>query len=1002
MNHGVEIKVLLIEDVETDAELELRELRKSGIIYVSKRVDSEPDLRQALQEFKPHVILSDFSLPGYFDGYRALAISRELAPDIPFIFVSGTIGEENAIESLKNGASDYVLKSNLLRLSNAVKRALDESELKKLQKAAEREIEAQRTFFRKVIDLDKSLIFAKDREGRFALVNEAFAAFLGVTAGDLLGRSNVDLISRSNAELVKHLQMDELEVMDTKCEKFFPEVKITDAYGKIHWLQTVMRPIISPDGGADMILAVSTDITERKQMEDELRQSIERFETIARATNDAVWDWNLQTGYLWRNESFELLFGYGEEAEPSIRFWMEHIHPDVRDVITSSLYQVIEGEEKYWSAEYRFMRHDGSYAYVYDRGYVIRDASGKGIRMIGAMMDMSERYAQEMKIARLHRIRDVLSGINSTIIRVHDQETLYQEACRIAVEYGKFAMAWIGLLDRTTREICPVAVCGEDKGFHDAARFSIDENKPEGHSLVATVLRENKVIFNNDVAAAVDVKYQQELLARGIHSIAALPLSMGDDVIGVFGLNSTEKNAFDEEEIKLLCEMAADISFGLESINREQQIKYLAYYDILTGLPNRELFTDRLVQALHPAVPGYAVALLLLDLERFAYVNDVYGRHVGDGLLKEFANHLRTCVPEQDRLARVGANCFAILLVDIHEPSVVAHFIEEKLHGVLPRTVMVEGRSILVSSKVGVALSPTDGIEAEVLFRNAEAALKSAKQANAKYLFYAREMNALVAEKLILENRLRQALDKQEFILHYQPKINLSSNEVCGLEALIRWQTQDGLVPPIKFIPLLEETGMIIEVGLWAIRKAMEDQRAWKEKGLTSPPIAVNVSSVQIKDKNFVPAVISILDCFPDDKTGLELEITETLIMENLDDNIKKFYELKDKGVRISIDDFGTGYSSLSYMSKLPVNALKIDRSFISDMLDNPDDTNIVSAIIMLAHSLNLKVIAEGVETTEQVNLLKSLECDQFQGYLFSPPVPPHDIETMLKARSTT
>lgn len=999
MNREGGIKVLLVEDAEADAELVLRELRKNGIIYVSRRVDREDDLHEALQEFRPHVILSDYSLPGRFDGYRALAISRQLAPDTPFIFVSVTIGEENAIESLKKGASDYVLKSNLFRLSNAVRRALEEVELRRLQKETERKVEEQRAFFRKIIDLDKNLIFAKDREGRFVLVNEAFAHFLGTTPGNLLGETNIDFISPANAGLVKHLQMDELEVMDTKCEKFFPEVKITDANGRVHWLQTVICPIISPNGSTDMILAVGTDITERKEMEDELHLSIERFETIARATNDVVWDWNLETGHLWRNESFKSLFGYEhDEAEPTINFWVERIHPEVRDAIKNRIDQVIKEGEKYWSDEYQFMRRDGSYAYVYDRGYVIRDDSRKGIRMVGAMMDISERREQEIKIAQLHRIRDVLSGINAIIIRVHDRETLFPEVCRIAVEHGKFAMAWIGLLDRVSNEIRPVAVFGEDKGFHDEAKFSIDAKKPEGQTLVATALRQNKVIFSNDVATTVEMKYQQELLQRGIHSAAALPLSMGDEVVGVVGLHSAEKNSFDEDEIKLLKEMAADISFALENIRREQQLNYLACHDVLTGLPNRDLFTDRLTQVLHLAMQGQVVGLLLLNIERFTHINDVYGRHVGDALLKEFAAHLKGTVSEQDHLARVGANCFAILLGDINEASAAAHFIEEKLHSVMPKLMMIEEQAIMVSNKVGVALSPDDGIEAEILFKNAEAALKSAKRENAKYLFYTRQMNALVAEKLMLENRLRQALDKEEFVLHYQPKINLVSEEVCGLEALIRWNTREGLVPPIRFIPLLEETGMIIEVGLWAIKKAMEDRLGWEKKGLRLLPIAVNVSSAQIRDKNFVSAVMSILGDFSNDKACLELEITETLIMDNLDNNIKKLYELKDNGVFISIDDFGTGYSSLSYMSKLPVDTLKIDRSFISDMLSSPDDTSIVSAIITLAHSLNMKVVAEGVETIEQANLLKFLKCDQFQGYLFSPPLPPLEIESYLRA----
>jgi len=990
-----EVKVLLIEDVATDAELALRELRKSGIVCVSRRVDNEQDLRRELLEFKPQVILSDFSLSGTFDGRRALAISQELVPDTPFIFVSGTIGEENAIESLKSGATDYVLKTNLLRLGNAVIRALDEAELRQLQKKAEKDIEEQHAFFRKVIDLDKNLIFARDREGRYVFANQARAEVYGTTPEKLAGKRDSDLTP--HREESDRFRQSDCEVIETRCEKFIHEEKVTDAGGKVRWLQIIKQPIFSADGEVEMVLSVATDITRRKQMEDELRRNIERFETISKATNDAVWDWDLSTDSLWWNDSFKILFGYQEnEIEPHINFWVNRVHPDDRDDVKNGIYHVIEGKGKYWNDEYRFMRRDGSYAYVYDRGFVMRDSTGKGIRMIGAMMDMSDRHEQQLKIYRLNRIREVLSGINSTIVRVHDREILFNEACRIAVEYGKFVMAWIGLLNQATEEIQPVAIYGADRDYHSVARFSINESKPEGQNLVSRSLRENRVIVSNNIATTKGIKYRRELLERGFQSFAVLPLSVGGEAAGTFTLYSPEKDAFDEEEMKLLKEMAADISFALENIKREQQLNYLAYYDVLTGLPNRDLFSDRLTQALHTVTENHIAGLLLLDLERFSYINDVYGRHVGDATLKKFTARLRKMVPEPDHLARVGANCFAILLTEMNDPSAIAQFIENKLSPVVSRPLKIEGKNIKISGKVGVAIAPADGTDAEIILKNAEVALKTAKQGSVRYVFYARDMNAQVAEKLTLENRLQQALKKEEFILYYQPKINLANGQVCGLEALIRWNSKEGLIPPVKFIPLLEETGMIIDVGLWAIRKALQDRQRWKEKGLVPPRIAVNVSPVQIREKDFVSAITGVLDEFPDDNSGLELEITETLIMENLKDNIKKLAELRDKGIQISIDDFGTGYSSLSYMSKLPVNALKIDRSFISVMLSSPDDTSIVSAIISLAHSLNLLVIAEGVETLEQANLLKLLRCDQFQGYLFSPPVPFLDIESVL------
>ena len=990
----------MVEDVATDAELELRELRKAGLVCTCRRVDNEKDLRRELADFMPDIILSDFFLAENFDGQRALALSQELAPGTPFIIVSGIIDQENAIDSLRAGATDFVLKTQLKRLAPAVVRALKNSELQKLQKKAEQEIKEQRAFLRKVIDLDKSVIFAKDREGRFILANEAVARVFGVTVEQLLGKTNADFIP--SAEMNKQYQLDELEVMDTRKEKFFPEVKIKNADGNTRWLQTVMSPIISTDGRADMVLAVGTDITERKLMEEDIKRNIDRYEIISRATSDAVWDWDLSSDHLWWNDTFKTLFGYQDyEIEPHINFRVNHMHPDDREMVKNGIDQVIQGNGQYWNDEYRFQRRDGSYAYVQDRGFVMRDGAGKGSRMIGAMMDISGRHEQQLKIDRLHWIRDVLVGINHAIVRIHDREALCQEACRIAVDDGNFVFAWIGLANQDTGEITPIAKYGEDQGYLDTVRFSVREDRVEGQNLVSRALRENKPVISDNVATTPGIQYRRELLERGFRSFAVLPLSVGGEAIGTFTLYSYEVGAFNEDEMKLLREMEADISFALEYIAKEQQLNYLAYYDLLTGLPNRSLISDRLTQALHATENGRIVGLILIDIQRFTYINEVFGRHEGDRLLKEIAGKLRAMVPEPDHVAHVDADKFAALLTDMGSAAEIARFLEEKLVPALHVTHTIGNQQIKISTRIGVVIAPADGHDAETLIKNAEAALKSAKRGDKKYQFYAREMNALIAEKLSLENRLREALEKEEFVVYYQPKIDLVNNSVCGLEALIRWNSTEGLVPPYKFIPLLEETGLILDVGLWVVNRAKLDYHRWLDKGLPAPPISVNVSPVQLRQNDFVTRINGVLKQHSSNGSSLELEITETLIMENLEESIKKLRLFRDDGIGISIDDFGTGYSSLSYISKLPVTALKIDRSFINNMLSSSDDTSIVSAIISLAHSLNLQVIAEGVETLEQANLLKLLRCDQFQGYLFSPPVPFPDIEFMLTERKS-
>jgi len=394
------------------------------------------------------------------------------------------------------------------------------------------------------------------------------------------------------------------------------------------------------------------------------------------------------------------------------------------------------------------------------------------------------------------------------------------------------------------------------------------------------------------------------------------------------------------------------------------------------------------------------VALLLGNVNRFRFINESLGRHAGDALLREFAARAKKVWPDPENVARISADSFGGIVADVNDETEIAHLAAQLLTDALKLPFRIGDKDLAIAMAAGIAMFPTDGSDADALFRNAEAALKRAKTSGEPYLFYRPEMNARVAETLQLENKLRRALDREEFVLHYQPKVDLATGKVCGLEALIRWNDpESGLVPPVKFIPLLEETGMILEAGRWAMRKAVADYRGWCARGLQPPRIAVNVSPVQLRQKDFVEVVREAIVGAKAEAHGLDLEITESLIMEDIDGNIEKLRAVRDMGVNIAIDDFGTGYSSLRYLAKLPVNAVKIDRSFIITMASDSDSMTIVSTIISLAHSLNLKVIAEGVDAEDQRKLLTLLRCDEMQGYLFSRPVPASDLEALLAAR---
>ena len=346
--------------------------------------------------------------------------------------------------------------------------------------------------------------------------------------------------------------------------------------------------------------------------------------------------------------------------------------------------------------------------------------------------------------------------------------------------------------------------------------------------------------------------------------------------------------------------------------------------------------------------------------------------------------------------ARIGGDQFASIIPDLSTSEVVRR-IEKRLREVLATPFRLGDAEVQVALKIGIALFPDDGADADTLLRHAEAALKKAKASGERYLFYTHAMTARVADNLALENRLRQALEKDEFVLYYQPKVDLETRRIVGVEGLIRWQSPElGLVPPMKFIPLMEETGLILPVGNWALRRASLDHKSWFDQGLKPPRVAVNVSPIQLRQRDFVGVVEqAIIDGIA--PTGIDLEITESLIMEDIQGNVEKLKSVRGLGISIAIDDFGTGYSSLGYLARLPIQTLKIDRSFIIAMLNDADTTTLVSTIISLAHSLRLKVVAEGVELEEQAKMLRLLRCDEMQGYLYSKPLPLQEITALLR-----
>ena len=443
----------------------------------------------------------------------------------------------------------------------------------------------------------------------------------------------------------------------------------------------------------------------------------------------------------------------------------------------------------------------------------------------------------------------------------------------------------------------------------------------------------------------------------------------------------------------------------------EEQIRRLAYYDPLTGLPNRLLFTEQLHQAIHHAERNHQqVAIMFVDLDHFKRVNDTLGHGAGDELLRVVSGRLSASLRCQDAvsrldnevegssIARLGGDEFIVMLSGMHRPSDAAS-VARRLVDALAEPVVVGGTEIFVGSSVGIAMYPNDGVDIDTLLMNADTAMYRAKDAGrGGFQFYDRWMNARALDRLMMESQLRRAMDRSEFVLHYQPRVDVVSGRIVGAEALIRWQhPEKGLVQPLDFIPLVEDTGLVIPIGEWAIGEVCRQIAAWQAEGITPVSVAVNLAATHLRERRLPELVQREMQANGLPPGMLEIEVTESILLVEPEMSLLTAERLNEMGVHLSIDDFGTGYSSLSYLKRLPIHALKIDRSFVRDLAHDPDDAAIITAIIAMAHSLKLKVVAEGVETEAQLAFLRARQCDEYQGFLMSRPMVASAFGEMLR-----
>ena len=621
----------------------------------------------------------------------------------------------------------------------------------------------------------------------------------------------------------------------------------------------------------------------------------------------------------------------------------------------------------------------------------------------------AEKAKAEEQKERLRRMFAALSETNEAIMRAKTREEMFELVCAAAVLGGKFTSTTIVLAEPGEEFLRIAASKGQNHERVRSTRFSVSAGHPEGRGLTGTAFRTKAPCIMNDFLTNEQTAHWHKLAkGGGTRSGAGFPLLKKDGAAaGVLLFLAGEEDVFTDDLVELLARLAENISFAIDNFDRadektkaDERIEYLASHDSLTSLPNREMFNELLRHAIEAARRDQRqFAVLFIDLDRFKVINDSLGHDAGDMLLVEIAGRLRGALRASDVVARLGGDEFVVILEETAERDDVERIARDLLI-VLGQPLQLSGHECHTTASVGIAMYPSDGGDAQTLTKNADMAMYLAKEDGKNgFRFFTRDVKTQSIERLTLETALRRALERDQFSLHYQPKVDMATGQITGVEALLRWTHSElGVLSPMQFIPLAEETGLIVPIGRWVLREACAQNMAWQRRGLRPVSMAVNLSPRQFADQNLLQDVGEALASSGMSPELLQLEVTESMVMRNVSRAIRVLDAIQSRGIRLAIDDFGTGYSSMSLMKQFPIDTIKIDRSFVRDLPNDAEDQAIAQAIISMGKALGMTVVAEGVETVEQQAFLRSHACDEMQGYLFSKPLPPAQLASLLRS----
>jgi diguanylate cyclase (GGDEF)-like protein/PAS domain S-box-containing protein len=747
--------------------------------------------------------------------------------------------------------------------------------------------------------------------------------------------------------------------------------------------------MVEPTAG-ERIYTEQVHVAAQQRSEEELRQSEQRYRYMFEANPLPMWIRDEETlRILAVNDAALRTYGYSREELLSLNAADLHAPEETERFLKATR----AGDPGQPTGHWRHRRKDGSTMEVETATHPFQ-LDGRSA-LLTLANDITERK-------RADRRRSLETAVTLLLAYARSTEEAMPEVIRSMCESLGCAYGARWIVDNKEGVMrCAESWCVPDPAVEEFRRVSVSQHEPAGEAggVIRQVWATGVPVWLADVAQDSTLRRREAALKACLHSTFAFPILVGGEFFGVMEFFSRQARPRDDEVLETARTVGSHIGQFIGRKQAENNLQFFASHDPLTGLFNRTMFNERLQQALAQAIRfERSLAVLFIDLDRFKVINDTLGHNAGDLLLVELTARLRASLREGDVIGRMGGDEFVVLIEGFTEPLDLAE-VAKKLIETLSRPFLLYGQEHQVTASIGISTYPQDGKDAQTLLKNADIAMYRVKEEGKNnFRFYAPQMNVHLVERLSLESNLRQAMERGELLLLYQPKVGIRDGQVMGVEALVRWQhPSQGMISPGEFVPIAEDTGLIAAIGEWILRTACEQARTWQQQGLPWLRMGVNLSPRQFAQESLLQTVREALHGAGIDPSRLELEITESMVLRNPERAARVLAQLKELGVRLTLDDFGTGYSSLGYLMRCPVHGVKIDRSFVLGLPRDPESAAVARAVIAMAHSLKLHVTAEGVETREQWDFLRELECDEMQGNYFSAPVASDIVASILR-----